>query len=98
MAPDRTASGGQSLPIPSHVSATSQSPAIGRQTSVLLASAGQYAPDPLQNSGRSQSPAAARQTTVVPFPSRGGVHAPALSPTPPGAGVSACRAALAPAP
>src|SRR5439155_1054748 len=52
---------------PSHVSATSQSPAAARQTAVLFPSAGQAVPDPSQTSSSSQTPAAARQS-VPAFP------------------------------
>src|SRR3989442_424924 len=55
-----SASGGQSLPMPSQSSATSHPPAAGRQTAVLFASAGQPALAPSQPSARSQPPAAAR--------------------------------------
>src|SRR5438309_1572595 len=58
------ASAGQSLLVPSHVSATSQTPADGRQTvpAGLFASAGQVELVPVQVSAGSQTPAEARQT------------------------------------
>src|SRR5204863_2422589 len=58
-------SAGQSFEAPSQLSATSQSPAAGRQTAVLFASAGQVAPLPVQNSATSQTPAAARHSIVL---------------------------------
>src|SRR5207244_3217224 len=47
------------------LSATSQSSAAGRHSSVLLASAGQVPLSPGHVSGRSQGPAASRQTTLA---------------------------------
>src|SRR5438132_881628 len=51
--------------MPSQLSATSQTPADGRQTAVLFASAGHEALSPVQYSARSQTPAAARHSVVV---------------------------------
>src|SRR2546427_11321564 len=57
-----SASGGQSLPMPSQFSATSHPPAAGRQTAGLFASDGQPALPAPQLSARSPAPAAERQT------------------------------------
>jgi hypothetical protein len=57
--------GGHVLPLPSQLSATSQTPLAARQTAVLLASAGQLMVDPSQFSTRSQAPAAGRQTVLL---------------------------------
>src|SRR5439155_21762235 len=58
----RKPSGGQSLPTPSQLSATSQRSAAGRHSRLLLRSAGHAAFDPVQVSVRSHTPAAARHT------------------------------------
>src|SRR5207244_10867262 len=57
-------SAGQSLPLPSHVSATSQVPATGRHTVVAgsFVSAGHVGLVPVQVSATSQVPAAGRHT------------------------------------
>src|SRR5207248_11536377 len=52
---------GQSLLAPSQLSATSHTPAEGRQTAVLLTSAGHAALVPVQLSATSQTPAEPRQ-------------------------------------
>jgi hypothetical protein len=57
-------SAGQLLP-PLHDSATSQTPAEGRQTAMLLASVGQNLLTPSQVSVRSQTPAEGRQTVPI---------------------------------
>src|SRR5438445_12673085 len=92
------ASAGQSLLVPSHVSATSQTPADGRQTvpAGLFASAGQVELVPVQVSAGSQTPAEARQT--VPALPAGCVQAG--EPTVPvqgsvGEGLAVCVHALA---
>src|SRR5207248_9599687 len=56
---------GQSLLAPSQLSATSQTPAEGRQTAVLLTSAGHAALVPVQLSATSQTPAEPRQMVVA---------------------------------
>ncbi len=70
---------GQALPTPSQLSATSQTPALGRQLAVLLASAGQAALDPVQCSARSQMPALARHSTVLASKSSAGQSSPTPS-------------------
>jgi hypothetical protein len=67
-----TASAGHVSFTPSHDSATSQSPAAGRHTAVLLASAGQLGPLPVQLSVRSQGPADGRQTVLLDWKPSGG--------------------------
>jgi hypothetical protein len=58
------ASVGQASPLPSQVSATSQTPAAERQTAVLFASVGHAALAPSQDSATSHAPAAERQTVL----------------------------------
>src|SRR5207248_10222464 len=58
-----TLSGGQSFETPSQLSATSQSPAAGRQTPVLFWSGGHVALEPVQFSAGSQSPIEPRHST-----------------------------------
>src|SRR5207249_378011 len=62
---DSNPSAGQASLTPSQCSSTSQAPAAGRQTAVLLPSAGQVGPVPVQVSATSQSPAAGRHSTAA---------------------------------
>src|SRR5262245_53855247 len=70
---------GQSLPTPSQLSATSQTPAEARHWAVLLPSFGQSLEEPSQASAVSQTPADPRQ--VVPFGSTASAGHAALTPS-----------------